>query len=124
MVKRAGPKYEKTVEKADWVKATPFKSPLQTPVTKIVKPVNVQIMRVSIKGSCHGNQALLDRLICLSCSRCNGSRTKTRFVREDSPRHTILDSHPNTGTCKTPTAAVGLKAEVKMRASVAGISRY
>ena len=43
MVKREGPKCEKTVEKADWVKATPFKSPLQTPVTKIVKPVNVYI---------------------------------------------------------------------------------
>ena len=51
MVKREGPKYEKTVEKADWVKATPFKSPLQTPVTKIVKPVNVQIMKMCIRDS-------------------------------------------------------------------------
>ena len=49
IVSTTEPNSEKTIEKADCVSATPFKSPLQTPVTSMVRPVKLQMIRVSMK---------------------------------------------------------------------------
>ena len=120
MVKREGPKYEKTVEKADWVKATPFKSPLQTPVTKIVKPVNVQIIRVSIKVPVMEIKPCSTGSFVLAAAAAMGAEPRPDSF-ENTPRATpFWIAIRMLAPANPPTAATGLKADVNIKAIVAG----
>ena len=67
------------------------------------------------KGSLYGHQALLPTgSFVLAAAAAMGADPRPDSLEKSSSRHTILDSHPNAGRpTKPPTAAAGLKAEVK-----------
>ena len=121
MVKRTEPKFEKIAEKADWVRAIPFKSPLQTPVTKMVKPVRVQIINVSIKVPVIEIKSCSTGSFVLAAAAAIGAEPRPDSL-EKTPRATpFWIAIRMLAPAKPPTAATGLKAEAKIRASVAGI---
>ena len=120
MVKREGPKCEKTVEKADWVKATPFKSPLQTPVTKIVKPVNVQIMRVSIKVPVMEIKPCSTGSFVLAAAAAMGADPRPDSLEKTPLATPFWIAIRMLAPANPPTAATGLKADVKIKAIVEG----
>ena len=58
---------------------------------------------------------MLDRFIGLRRSCCNGGRSKTRFIRENSTRHPFLDSHFDRCSCETSHGCSPCKSTRKDR---------
>ena len=90
----------------------------------MVKPVRVQMMRVSIKVPVMEIKPCSTGSFVLAAAAAMGAEPRPDSFEKDTTRHTIWIAIRMLAPANPPIAATGLKADVKIKAIVEGISRY